>query len=263
MNRIKKYNGFINESSYVDEFKVLYNKAPQDLKDIVDATKLIEQSKEWHPEGDVYVHTRLVTNRLHNTYNDINLDLAGFFHDLGKVSSTKWDEEKESWTAHGHEEMSYRISESYQKWIKDMGGDVNTVQFIILNHMRIKYLDEFRFQEKVKFLNEPLFDYVHKFSTADYGGSNLECQPLMDLSKLKKQIEEFNEMQEKNKIIASKFNGRILMDLYPELTGKSLGDAITGFKNYIGDFRKYALKKDVKIILKDFDTYYTEYHEKI
>jgi len=53
------------------------------------------------------------------------------------------------------------------------------------------------------------------------------------------------------------------MDLYPELTGKSLGDAITGFKNYIGDFRKYALKKDVKIILKDFDTYYTEYHEKI
>ena len=90
--RIKKYEGFINESSYIDEFKILYNEAPDKLKAEIDATKLIKQSDKWHPEGNVFVHTRLVTNRLFNTYHDINLTLAGFLHDLGKVRTTVWDE---------------------------------------------------------------------------------------------------------------------------------------------------------------------------
>jgi len=263
MNRIKKYSNFINESSYIDEFKLLYDSAPQDLKDIVDATKDIEQSKEWHPEGNVYIHTRLVTNRLQNCYNDINLSLAGFFHDLGKVTTTDWNEEKQSWTAHGHEDDSANIVHKYEDWILALGGDPKIIDFIVKNHMRIKYLNDFRLQEKIKFLNEPFFEYVHKFSTADYGGTELECKPLMDLSKIEQQISEYKEREEKNKIISSKFNGRILMELYPELKGEKLGDAISGFKNQFDDFTQYALAMDKEKILKDFDIYYTEYHEKI
>lgn len=263
MNRIKKYSNFINESSYIDEFKLLYDSAPQDLKDIVDATKNIEQSKEWHPEGNVYIHTRLVTNRLQNCYNDINLSIAGFFHDLGKVTTTDWNEEKQSWTAHGHEDDSSAIVHKYKDWILALGGDPKIIKFIVENHMRIKYLDEFRLQQKISFLNEPYFDYVLKFTTADYGGTELECQSLMDLSNLKEEISDYNKKEEIKKKISSKFNGRILMELYPELKGKQLGDAITGFKTYIGDFTNYALKKDSDIILKDFDTYYKEYYEKI
>lgn len=257
MNRIKKYNGFISESSYIDEFKILYDKAPQSLKDIVDATKLIEQSEEWHPEGNVYIHTRIVTNRLHNAYNDINLSVAGFLHDLGKIRTTDWNEEKQSWTAYGHEDDSSSMVHSYDKWIKDLGADPIIVNFIVKNHMRIKYLDKFRLQQKINFVNEPYFDYVHKFTTADYGGTELECQPLMDLSKLKDEISEYNEREEKKKIIASKFNGRILMELYPELKGEKLGNAITGFKKYMGaDFEFYALTTSKEDILQDFKEYY-------
>ena len=256
MNRIKKYNSFINENSYIDEFKLLYDSAPQDLKDIVDATKNIEQSKEWHPEGDVYVHTRLVTNRLQNCYNDINLSLAGFFHDLGKVTSTDWNEEKQSWTAHGHEDDSSDIVDKYEDWILALGGDIEIIKFIVENHMRIKYLDEFRLQQKISFLNEPLFDYVLKFTTADYGGTELECQPLMDISEIEKEISKYNEREEENKIISSKFNGKILMDLYPELKGKTLGDAISGFKKQFDDFTVYALSMNKEQILKDFKEYY-------
>jgi len=257
MSRIKKYTGFINENSYVDEFKLLYDKAPQDLKDIVDATKAIEQSKKWHPEGNVHTHTRLVTNRLHNCYNDINLDLGGFFHDLGKIKATDWDDENQNWTAYGHEDDSTSIVQSYGNWIESLGGDPIIVKFIVKNHMRIKFLDEFRLQQKISFVSNPYFEYVHKFTTADYGGTELDCKPLMDLSKLEQEISEYNEREEKKKIISSKFNGRILMELYPELKGEKLDNAITGFKRYIGeDFEEYAITTSKENILKDFTEFY-------
>jgi len=257
MSRIKKYNGFINEGAYVDEFKILYNLAPQGLKDEIDASRLIEKSEKWHPEGNVYTHTRLVTNRLYNKYHDPNLTISGLLHDLGKVRTTNYDEEKESWTAHGHEDDSVKISKSYREWIEEMGANPKIVEFIIKNHMRIKYLDEFRLPQKVNFINEPYFEYVHKFTTADYGGNGLECEPLMDLSKLEQQVEDFNKREKENKIISSKFNGRILMELYPELKGKILGDTITNFKKYIGDdFELYAITTSKEDILQDFADYY-------
>jgi hypothetical protein len=258
MGKIKNFDNFINENSYIDEFKLLYDSAPQDLKNIVDATKDIEQSKEWHPEGDVYTHTKLVTNRLQNCYNDINLSLAGFFHDLGKVTTTDWNEEKQTWTAHGHEDDSSDIVHRFKDWILALGGDLKIIDFIVKNHMRIKYLDEFRLQEKIKFLNEPLFDYVVKFSTADFGGTELECKPPMDLSKIEQEIYEFNKREKEREIISSKFNGRIIMGLYPELKGEKLGDAISGFKKQFDDFTQYALAMDKDKILKDFEVFYNK-----
>ena len=237
-------------------FKEIYNKVPIKLKFIVDQTKHIKQNPLWHPEIYVYDHIVYVTNRLDKKYHDINLTLSGFFHDLGKVKTTIWDEDKESWTAHGHEDDSSNIVQSYIGWIKKMGGNPEIIDFIVQNHMRIKYLDEFRLQEKIRFLNEPLFDYVHKFSTADYGGTDLECKPLMDLSVIEEEISDYNIREEEKRIIASKFNGRIIMDLYPELKGKELGDVISGFKRYFDDFESYALYTDKEQILQDFDFYY-------
>jgi hypothetical protein len=256
MTKIKNFDNFINENVYVDAFKILYDKAPDDLQEIIDATKIINQSEKWHPEGNVFKHTRIVTNRLANCYNDINLTLSGIFHDLGKIKTTNWDDEKESWTAHGHENESSKIANNFKDWIYDMGGNIKVIDFIILNHMRIKYLDEFRFQEKMKFLNEPLFEYVRKFESADYGGTDLECKELRDMTNIELELTKFNKEQKENRIISSKFNGKIIMDLYPDLRGKELGNAITGFKNHIGDFREYALKNPKGQIVKDFINFY-------
>jgi hypothetical protein len=47
------------------------------------------------------------------------------------------------------------------------------------------------------------------------------------------------------------------MDIYPELKGKELGDAINGFKKYIGDdFELYALTTNKEDILNDFAEFY-------
>ena len=70
----------------VTSFKELFAKLPNDLKKRIYALKNIDQNKVYHPEGNVLKHTITVVNRaLKHSPNDINLALAGLFHDIGKV----------------------------------------------------------------------------------------------------------------------------------------------------------------------------------
>lgn len=252
---IKKFNNFILEMAYKDEFLRLYELAPEGLKKEIDNTKEALQNKYWHPEGDTFVHIRLVTNRLANCYNDINLTLSGLFHDLGKYETTYFDDKKQDWTAPGHEEISVRILNKYKDWVKKMGGDIDIIEFVVYNHMRYKYLEEMRLPQQIKLLEHPYFDYLKKFSTADYGGIDLVCKSIPSHKDIKDKINKYQEIEKENKIISSKFNGRIVMDKYPHLRGENLGKAITNFKNSFDDFREYALKNDSQKILDDFDIF--------
>lgn len=232
---------------YFDIFTYLYDKAPNKLKMLVDSTEYAQQDKIWHPEGNSLIHIKLVTNRLHNSYDDINLDLCGFFHDLGKAETTKWNISKKSWTAPGHEDISSKFVIEFKDWIIQMGGDVDIVLYVVQNHMRIKYLNEIRLPNKIKFIDHPHFDYLLKFNSADFGGCSLNTQKLMDITNIKKQIDDYKKTIKENKIINSRFNGNMIMVKYPNLKDKELGNAINNFKKYISDtlnfkdFREYVL----------------------
>lgn len=236
-------------------FDDLYILAPIKLKNIVDTTKCVEQNPIWHPEIFVYEHIRYVTNRLHNSYNDINLDLAGFFHDLGKAEVTKWN--GKTWTAAGHEDVSTDIVISFKDWITDMGGDVNIIEYIVKNHMRIKYLHEIRLPNKIKLFDHPYFEYLIKFNSADFGGTNLSCESF-DMSYHMNEISEYKIRVEENKLISAKFNGGFIIEKY-RISGKELSNIITEFKLYIEkkfniNFRNYALSN--VNVMDEFDLYY-------
>lgn len=252
---LKKFNDYINENVYKDEFKILYDKSPEKLKGLIEQTKNIKQDKVWHPEGDVYKHIRLVTNRLANCYNDIDLTLSGFFHDLGKIDKTKFDKDKQSYTSYEHELSSYDILYQFKDWIENMGGNFDKIQYIVLNHMRYKFLSDMRINEQIKFMNEPYFSDLEKFSTADYGGIDLNCKSIPDNKEIMNKINNYLKIKEENKVISSKFNGNIIMNKYPNLKGKRLGDVINGFKNTYDDFRKYALNASSQQIMSDFDSF--------
>ena len=144
LNNLKKFN----EKLYVDYFTYLYELAPKELKYLIDATKGVNQSKLWHSEGDTHNHIRLVVNRLHETYNDINLELAGLYHDLGKTGTTEWSDDKGTWISPGHEYVSCEMLDDQENFVKEMGGDYKLIYYIVENHMKIKYLDNFRIQSK-------------------------------------------------------------------------------------------------------------------
>lgn len=168
-------------------FKELYNLAPQELKETIDDTKRVNQSPIWHIEGDVHTHTEIVTNRL-SKYNDINLSLAGIFHDLGKIDTTVWNEEKSTWSAHNHELISVEYVNKYSNWIVELGGDTVVINDIVINHMRIKYFDEMKYSKKVSLVSNKHFDLIRKFETADYGGFDTVCRQPIDVKTIQEKI---------------------------------------------------------------------------
>lgn len=68
----------------------------------------VKQDPDWHPEGDVFVHTQLVIDRARELIDDLSYPkkvtvmLAALAHDFGKPSTTEFIEEH--WRSRGHEE---------------------------------------------------------------------------------------------------------------------------------------------------------------
>ena len=147
--------------------------APDDLVEYIETLKGINQNSKWHPEGNVYVHTQIVVDRLAK-FNDINLSLAGLFHDFGKIRTTSINSKTREPRSPNHEKYSAEDVIIWSEWIKSMGGNVGLIEQIVRWHMYIIYLDAVKPEHKEIMLNSDLYkNYLHKFSTADRGGIDI------------------------------------------------------------------------------------------
>ena len=78
------------------------------------------QSNIWHKEGDVFKHTQLVTNQMIEelTLNDVEktskyymlMVASALCHDLGKATTTRWDETKNDYACKNHGAEGARIT---------------------------------------------------------------------------------------------------------------------------------------------------------
>jgi hypothetical protein len=143
----------------------LVSSAPEEIKQYVEKMKETPQGTDWHPEGNCYRHVRLVYDRAAAT-GDINLALAAFFHDLGKVDTTA-PNKRGGWSAHGHERVSARIADRNKQWIEEMGGDSNEVIEVVRQHMRIKQMDVMKPAKQQAMRDNPYFDKLNKFTKFD------------------------------------------------------------------------------------------------
>jgi tRNA nucleotidyltransferase (CCA-adding enzyme) len=77
----------------------------------------VPQEPEWHPEGDVFVHTLLVIDGAHELIGDlpyakqVTVMLAALAHDFGKPVTTELLEGR--WRSRGHEEAGVRPTENF------------------------------------------------------------------------------------------------------------------------------------------------------
>lgn len=70
---------------------------------------------------------------------------------------------------------------------------------------------------------------------------------------LMNKINELKHIDKENKILSQKFNGDMVMSWIPNLMGKELGQAITKFKNALGnDYREFILNGQYKDIYNRF-----------
>lgn len=108
------------------------------------------QEQEWHPEGDVWVHTLMSVDEAAKIVHQENLEtdkavvvlLSSLCHDLGKVTTTEFKEGR--YVSHGHEAAG---GEPTKKFLASIGIDNLTrekVVKIVTNHLTpaMFYIDE-------------------------------------------------------------------------------------------------------------------------
>jgi len=110
------------------------------------------------------------------------------------------------------------------------------------------------YQEFLQFINENTFESKYKFKKRKDLYYN-DIDSFFPESKFLLTLKEFRKKERERKLIAKKFNGRLIMEWTNLTEGKDVGNAIRGFRNYIGNDamnKQYLLYTKPDQIKKDF-----------
>ena len=150
----------------INTFQELYNLAPQDIKDRLEKLKDLNENPCYHPESSCFINIQTVVDRLIKT-GDIDLILAGFFHDLGKLDCIKLNEKTGYPSTIGHENISKFIVFENREFIESLGGNLETVYDVVENHMRIQNYNVMRPHKKHQMEELKVFSKLLIFTKAD------------------------------------------------------------------------------------------------
>lgn len=147
-------------------FEELIALLPPELQERLEKLKANPERTDYHPEGNTYDHIEIVTERLMTT-GDIDLIIAGLFHDMFKLETTRLNPKNGQLCAFGHEKGSAKLVLIHSDFIRKMGGDVDIVYGIVNNHMRIKQYNKMKQIKQQKLDELPYIKKLKVFALAD------------------------------------------------------------------------------------------------
>lgn len=116
----------------------------------------VKQSPKWHSEGDVWNHTLLVAKEMYRLVSDSSwfltkndkklLMIAALCHDLGKASTTYFDEKEKDWKCKNHGYVGEKITRNL---IFD--EDINTreeICWLVRWHMNFHHITQKSYNEQ-------------------------------------------------------------------------------------------------------------------
>jgi tRNA nucleotidyltransferase (CCA-adding enzyme) len=149
----------------------------------------VPQDPQWHPEGDVFVHTKLAVDRAHELIEDLSYPrkvtvmLATLAHDFGKPGTTEFLEGR--WRSRGHEEAGVPPTESFLDRINVHTIDGYNVRAQVIALVR-EHLKPGEFYKKRDEVGDGAFrrlarrcepDLLYRVAKADSLGRNAEWVP--------------------------------------------------------------------------------------
>ena len=138
-----------------------------DLLPEVAAMKGVEQPPEYHPEGDVWVHTLLLLEKL--DHPTAALALGALLHDVGKpptfrvAGRIRFD---------GHVEAGVRLARGILSRLRFSREETVQVEALVANHMRFADAPRMRESTLKRFLRLPRFDEHLELHRLDVLSSN-------------------------------------------------------------------------------------------
>ncbi|HEX6044584.1 MAG TPA: HD domain-containing protein [Pyrinomonadaceae bacterium] len=149
----------------------------------------VPQDPEWHPEGDVFVHTLLVVDRARELIDDlpyarqVTVMLAALAHDFGKPPTTQFLEGR--WRSRGHEEAGVAPATKFLDRINIHTIDGYDVRRQVVSLVR-EHLKPGEFYKKREEVGDGAFrrlarrcepDLLYRVARADSLGRNADWVP--------------------------------------------------------------------------------------
>ena len=136
----------------------------------VEALKGCEQPPDFHPEGDVFVHTRLMLSLLPEQVST-PLVFSVLFHDIGKPPTFLIDETGRI-RFNGHESISSSMTEKIFARLRFSNAETEATVVGVKNHMAFKDVQNMRVATLKRFLARPTIDDELELHRVDCQGSH-------------------------------------------------------------------------------------------
>jgi poly(A) polymerase len=138
-----------------------------DILPEVEAMKGVEQPPEYHPEGDVWVHTLLLLEQLRHP--SATLALGALLHDVGKPPTFRVAERIRF---DGHVEEGVRIAHDILTRLRFSREQAEQVEALVANHMKFKDVQQMKDSTLKRFLRLPCFEEHLELHRLDVLSSN-------------------------------------------------------------------------------------------
>ena len=121
----------------------------------ISAMKGVEQPAEFHPEGDVFVHTLLLLENLPHPCSP-TLAWGALLHDVGKPATFRVAPDRIRFD--NHVDVGVKIAEEICERLRFSNHDAAQVLALVDNHMRFSHATRMKESTLKKFLRLPGFD---------------------------------------------------------------------------------------------------------
>lgn len=160
------------------------------LKEIlpeIEKLKGCEQPAQFHPEGDVFVHTRAMLELLPRDA-PINLALAVLFHDIGKPPTFRYHADEDRIRFSGHDRIGANMTEKLMERLRFSRHDIDRVTEAVRQHMVFKDVQNMRTAKLKRFMAREGFEEELELHRVDCQSSH---GALDNYDFLKSKAEEF------------------------------------------------------------------------
>jgi poly(A) polymerase len=134
----------------LDETGLLHEVLPE-----IEAMKGVEQPPQFHPEGDVFVHTLLLLDKLPHPCA-VTLAWGALLHDVGKPATFRVAPDRIRFD--GHVDIGVKIAEEICQRLRFSNDDTEQILALIDNHMRFAHVQQMNESTFKRFVRMPRFD---------------------------------------------------------------------------------------------------------
>jgi poly(A) polymerase len=143
----------------------------QEILPEIEALKGCEQPPQFHPEGDVYVHTRRMLELLPPQIS-VPLVFSVLFHDIGKPATYSLDPDEGRIRFSGHDKIGAEMTERIMVKLRFSREEIDATVQAVANHMIFKDVQSMRVARLKRFMANPHFEDELELHRVDCASSH-------------------------------------------------------------------------------------------